>query len=95
MVKKGNFPKGMEWKEGSSSDLKLDVKIASVDLERLELVKRILLSSVKSRQLEEASLWVRPVEPLQREDSQSVSRVGISSCVRLKRAQIVYYYFFG
>lgn len=63
-IKRGNFPKGMEWKEGSSSDLKPAAKIASLDLERLELVKPTLLTSVKSTQLEEAGLWVRPSEPL-------------------------------
>lgn len=39
MEKRGNFPKGMKWKEGSSTDLKPDAKIASLDLERQELVK--------------------------------------------------------
>lgn len=64
MVKRGNFPNGMEWKEGSNSDLKPDAKIALLDLERLELVKPISLMSVKSVQLEEAGLWGRPAEPL-------------------------------
>lgn len=47
---------GMEWKEGSSSDLKSNAKIASLDLERLELVKPILLTFVKSTQLEKIGL---------------------------------------
>lgn len=75
----------MEWKEGSSSDLKLDAEITSLDLERLELVRPILLTSVKLTQLEEASLWVRLSEPLQGEDSGSVSRTGegILLCLKL------------
>lgn len=86
MVKKGSFPRGVGWKEGSSSDLKPDAEIVSLDLEKLELVKPILLSSVKSRQLEETGLWVRPAEPLQEKDSGSASRAGINSYVMLKKA---------
>lgn len=64
MVKRGNFPKEMGWKERGSSDLKPDMEIASPDLERLELIKSISLISVKSAQLEATELWVRPSEPL-------------------------------
>lgn len=56
MVKRGNFSKGIESKEGSSSDLNPDAKIAFLDLEKLELVKPIFLFSVKSAQLQEAAL---------------------------------------
>lgn len=61
-MKKGIFLKEMGWKSGGSSDLKPDAEIAFLDLERLELVKLIALSSVKSTQLEAAGLWVRPTE---------------------------------
>lgn len=86
IVKSENFPKKMEWKEGSGSDLKPNAKITSLNLERLELVKLISLTSVKSTQLEEAGLWVRPSEPLQGEDSGSASRVGegIVMCLRVR-----------
>lgn len=66
----------MGWNERSSSDLKPDTKIGSLDLERLELVKLILLTTVKLTQLEEVGLWVMPPEPLQRKDSGSLSRAG-------------------
>lgn len=62
MAKKEIFPKEMGWKSWGSSNLKPDVEIASLDLERLELVKSIALSSLKSTQLEMAGLWVRPTE---------------------------------
>lgn len=86
MVKKGNFPEGMEWKEKRSSDLKPDAEIASLDLERLELVKPILLSSVKSTQLEEAGLWGEAGETTAGRGQGSVSRVGINACVKLKKS---------
>lgn len=66
--------------------MKPDAEIASLDREKLELVNSILLSSVKSAQLEQVGLWVRLPESLQGEESDSVSRVGISLCVKLKRA---------
>lgn len=92
MVKKGNFPKGMKWKEGSGKDLKPDSDIIRLDLENLELVKPSSLSVVKSAQLEQAGLWIRPTKPSQKEESGSMSRAGtgISLCVRLKRTQVIY-----
>lgn len=85
--KKGKFSKKkMKWKEGSSRDLKPDTEIASLDLEKLDLVKSISLGIVKLVQLKQAGLWSRPVEPPQGEDSGSMSRAGtgINLCVRLK-----------
>lgn len=56
MVKRGNFLKEMRWKEGSSRDLKADAEIASPVLERLEVIKLIVLTSAKSVQPEKSRL---------------------------------------
>lgn len=64
--------------------------MSPLDLENLELVKPFSLSVVKSEQLEQAGLWIRPTKPRRREKSGFVSRVGINLCVKLKRAQMAY-----
>lgn len=86
MVRKGLFPEEMKWKEGSGGDLKPDPDISSLDTENLELVKLILLSTVKSVHLEQAGLWTRLSEPSIGEDSGLVSRAGtgIFECIILK-----------
>lgn len=58
---------------GGSSDLKPEAEVASLDLERLELVKPISLTLVNLTQLKAAGLWVRPTVLRREEDSESVS----------------------
>lgn len=62
--KKLNFLKGIKWKEGSDKDVKPDLDVSPLDLENLELVKPFSLAVVKSGQLEQVRLWIRPSEPL-------------------------------
>lgn len=66
----------MKWKEGSGKDLKPDSDMSPLDLENVELVKPFSLSMVKSAQLEQAGLMIRPMEPSRREESGLISRVG-------------------
>lgn len=56
MVKKGNFLKGMKWKEGSGKDLKPEADVSPLDLKNLDMVKPFALSVVKFAQLEQAGL---------------------------------------
>lgn len=77
MVRKESFPQTMGWKKGSVGDNKPDTDISQLDIENLDGIKPILLSSVKSIELEKAGLWTRVSNLSVGEDSCSVSKTGI------------------
>lgn len=85
-MKKWNYPREMKWREGSGRDLKPDSDVSPLNLENLEVVKSILLTTLKSAKLEQAELWFKLSEPMRGDNSGLISRVGtgIYLCVELK-----------